>query len=216
MQTAPPNSTVMLAWGPRYFAANIAQDIHGEFQDIRLVDHKADFRQIASEGMLLTPDYTRFNQPPQWWGEQLGMPIYTSSNTPGLITINTTAEIVPDAPSGMTVADASLTCADNGLLLNLTWWADQTPDRDYSVFVHALSGDDPTPIAQADSFAPVAGWRPTTSWLPDEQIDDSYWIEVDPTQVDHVRYGLFWQPEANQFEHVLEQEITVECDGESA
>ena len=78
-----------------------------------------------------------------------------------------------------------------------------------------LAGD-PTPIAQADSFAPVAGWRPTSSWLPNEQIDDSYWITVDPAQVDRVRYGLFRVTEENQFENVLEREIMVECDNDPA
>ena len=130
VKTAPPDSTVMLAWGPRFFAANVAQDIRGELQDITLVDHQADFRQIASEGMLLTPDYTRFNQPPQWWRERLGSPIYASSSTPGLVTVSIEAEIMPNAPDSITLAEETLTCADDRLLLNLTWWADQTPERE--------------------------------------------------------------------------------------
>jgi hypothetical protein len=54
--------------------------------------------------------------------------------------------------------------------VELTWQALRRPAQRYKVFVH-IGSDDGPPIAQHDS-EPVAGYRPTDGWLPDERIAD--------------------------------------------
>ncbi|MCL6511762.1 MAG: glycosyltransferase family 39 protein [Anaerolineae bacterium] len=72
--------------------------------------------------------------------------------------------------------------------VELTWRALHRPTQRYKVFVH-IGPDDGPPIAQHDS-EPVAGYRPTDGWLPDERIADrrGAWIGPDAPGGD---YGVF-------------------------
>lgn len=76
--------------------------------------------------------------------------------------------------------------------LELTWQPRAKPDRRYKVFVH-IGPPDGAPIAQHDS-EPVAGYRPTDGWSPDERIVDrrGAWIAPDaPTGTYGVFVGLY-------------------------
>jgi len=212
VRAAPDGSTVMLAWGPRYFAVAAAYELQDDLQHITPVDDKVDYRPIIAESRLITPEYTLFNQPVDWWQARLEGEIYLQAAGPRLVEINTQPLLDDQLPAQPHVIDETLRCEPNGLLLDVVWGAGQQPERDLSVFVHALRGDDPTPITQADAFAPVYGWRPLTTWLPGEQIRDVYVLDIPSDQVDRVRYGLY-QVIDGGFENVLERELQVTCDG---
>src|SRR5690606_15148082 len=64
---SPDGATVMLAWGPRYFAVSAAQILQGRLTNLTLIDDKVDFSAIAAqvergETQLITPEYTLFTQ----------------------------------------------------------------------------------------------------------------------------------------------------------
>ncbi len=83
---------------------------------------------------------------------------------------------------GFSVAKTELT-PDETLDLTLVWHASQTPLISYRVFTHLLDPANNV-IAQHDSY-PVGGARPTTSWVRDEYIEDTYQLEFDPEFSDY-------------------------------
>jgi len=210
VRTAPADSTVMLAWGPRYFAVSFAHDIRDDLTHLDVVDDKADYGEI--DGLLVTPEYTRFNQPLPWWEDRLGGPVYPYAVAPGMVALPTTPRIDESAPPTVTVADERLTCERDRLILDVTWRSGVVPEEDLSVFVHALPTLDAPPVAQADSFAPVYGWRPLTTWQAGEQVRDVYALAVAPSQVAWVRYGMYRTTDGGGFENVYVYELPVVCD----
>ena len=66
----------MLAWGTRYFAAAAGQLYLDRLDHITLVNDKSDLATIVARGTLVTPAYTFFNHPPDWWARTLARPIY--------------------------------------------------------------------------------------------------------------------------------------------
>lgn len=78
-----------------------------------------------------------------------------------------------------------------GDLLNLTfyWSATNTPNEDYKVFVH-LSDTAGNIITQKDGV-PVDGQRPTTTWLPDELIVDTYQLPLPEDQYERIWLGMY-------------------------
>jgi 6-pyruvoyl-tetrahydropterin synthase related domain len=72
--------------------------------------------------------------------------------------------------------------------LTLYWQASETATSRYSVFVHAVDADGNI-VAQRDSV-PVNGTRPTTSWLADEVITDSYALPL-PPETTGIQVGLY-------------------------
>lgn len=207
---APDGSTLMLAWGPRHFAVGYARDVLGELGNIRLVDHKADYRALLAEGPLVTPAYTFYNQPIDWWEAQLGGPVYLRAVAPGMVQIDTQPEIAADAAGDRLLRDFSLECRSDALILRVEWRAAQTPEVDQSVFVHLLDADGAI-VAQADQSAPVSGWRPLTSWAPNEIVRDYYALPRDPNAA-RVRFGLYETLPDGGFRNTLELEVPVECD----
>ena len=214
---APPGATVMLGWGPRYFAASVGQTLQGRLQHITLVDDRVDFAAIVESGApLITPAYTFFNYPVGWWQDRLGQPVYLRAAGPVLVEIATEpvmaeAPIDDDAPGGVLPVETAVRCTADGFELWLTWQALEQPADDYSVFVHALDADGQL-MATGDQFAPVYGWRPLTTWLPGEQVADVYPVRVEGA-VEAVRYGLYHTLPDGSFENVREHEIPVNCDG---
>ena len=100
---------------------------------------------------------------------------------------------------GFSVAPTTLTGRDT-LVLTLVWRAIETPDASYRVFTHLLS-DAGRVIAQQDDF-PVGGTRPTTGWVLDEYIQDTYRLAFnDEGQQYHGAARLevgFYDPETGQ------------------
>lgn len=211
LEAAPAGSTVMLAWGPRFFAASSAQLYQGRLQNITLVDHNGDMRPAFHANRLITPDYTFFNQPPQWWEERLGQQVWLDGAPPGLVRIRPVPVIVEAGNSGMSDVASRLHCSPGKLVLEVVWNAGANPPlHDLSVFVKAF-GSDGDLIAQGDQLAPVYGLRPTSAWLGNEQVRDFYPVIVPADRVSHVEYGLYRVKLGGGFDNVLERVLQSEC-----
>lgn len=207
VQGAPPGSTLMLDWGPRYFAVGFARDVEGTLSDMRLVSHKADF---AGMQRLITPAFTFYNRPVSWWQAQFGEPVYLSAAAPHLVQISTVREMAEDyAGSGIQVREALLGCLNAALELHVDWLAASTPERDYSVFVHLLDAAG-TILAQGDQSSPVYGWRPTTTWAAGEIVHDVYPLP-DEAGAALIRYGLYYQDASGAFINQYVYEMQVRC-----
>jgi hypothetical protein len=209
--SAPPGSTVMLAWGPRYFAASFSQDVESKLQDIRLVDHRADFPAIVAAGTLLTPEYTFYNQPVSWWEAKLGTPVYLHAAAPDLVQITTQPETAANPPDGISVLDEAVTCTEDAIILRVGWVTKERPAQDWSVFVHLLDVNGSI-VAQGDQSAPVYGWRPLTMWMAGEVVRDVY-VVPRPPGASLLRYGLYHQLPSGAFVNDIEREIGVGCGG---
>lgn len=213
MRRTPPNATLMLAWGPRHFAVGFARDVLGERQDIRLVDHKADYRAALESGLLITPAYTFYAQPIPWWEERIGAPVVLRAAAPGLVQIDTRREMgaAGDAP---TPQSYTATCTEDQYVLDVRWGAARAPQRDLSVFVHLLDAAGNI-LAQADQSAPVYGWRPLTSWQAGEIVRDIYALPRDENAA-AIRFGLYEQLPDGAFQNTvsIEMPVPVECDDE--
>ena len=209
-QRTPRGSTLMIAWGTRHFAAGFARDVQDALPGVDLVDHKADFATLAGRGPLVTPDFTFYAFPPDWWAAQLGGPVYLRAAAPELVQIalepRTTNQPLR-AP--VSVVARSLTCAPDGLTLAVEWAAPQSPAEDLSVFVHLLD-DSGALLAQADQSAPVYGWRPLTTWGAGEIVHDEYLLP--PARTGTVRYGLYRALPDGGFENVFEDALPVHCE----
>ena len=211
-QHTPPNGTLMLAWGPRYFAAGFARDVMGLLPGVRLVDHKADYATLLQEGPLVTASYTFYNQPISWWQEQIGAPVYLRALDPDLVQIDTEPELAEDTGGVSGVAEMShrIECMPDKIVMRVSWHTDEKPDRDLSVFVHLLDANDNV-LAQNDQSAPVYGWRPLTGWVPGEVVRDVYTLPR-LSGANAVRYGLYEQRADGSFNNVVEYRLPVECD----
>ncbi|RMG74117.1 MAG: DUF2723 domain-containing protein [Chloroflexi bacterium] len=204
LESAPQNSTVMLAWGPRYFAASIGQLFLNRLQHIQLVDHKGEHHSG-----ILTPEYTLYNQPISWWEARLNSPVYLQAVAPFIVQINTTPTIIDDVAEGIRAASMTLTCQEDSAILDVLWQTHEAPQEDFSVFVHGLDAEGNL-VGQGDQYAPVYGWRPLTTWQAGEQIRDIY--VVNATDITHVRFGLYRIQTTGEFENVLTYEVI--CDAQ--
>lgn len=210
LEAAPPNATVMIAWGPRHFAAGFAHDVEGIRPDLTLVDHKADYRAILESGELITPDYTFYNQPLGWWQDRIGAPVYLTSPAAGWVQISRQPVFTGLTAAGI-LAEGDVQCESEGLTLSVRWVSETVPAQDLSVFVHVLDADGNL-IGQGDQSAPVYGLRPLTTWLAGEQIDDTYPVQLAPgAAAALVRYGLYTQNADGSFTNVLENDLPVNC-----
>jgi hypothetical protein len=207
VQATPRESALMIAWGPRHFAVGFARDVLGDLPDVTLVDHKADFRALAAQTPIFTPDFTFYRYPVTWWEEQLGTRVYLHAQAQGLVALATQ----PERGAGVALAaqTSALECSADALTLRVAWFTPEVPARDLSAFVHLLDAGD-TVIAQGDQAAPVFGWRPLTSWTAGEIVRDVYTLPRLPDG-ERIRFGLYAQREDGAFENVVEQEISVEC-----
>ena len=211
LEAAPAGSTVMLAWGPRYFAASAARLYLGRLQEITLVDHNADVRAAFHANSLITPDYSFFNLPPNWWEERLGQPVWLDGAGPRLVRLRLAPVIVETGNPEIADLEARLHCLSGELVLEVLWNAGASPPRqDLSVFVKAVAADGDL-LAQGDQVGPVYGLRPTRQWLDNEQLRDFYPVRVPPQRVRRVDYGLYRVNPAGEFENVLKKTLRPEC-----
>jgi len=207
----PYGATLMLDWGPRHFAVGFARDVLGELPFVRLVSHKADFKVLAGQAKLVTPDFTFYNRPVSWWEAQLGGTVYLNAAAPHLVEIRTWREMSP-APlvEPLAAVEQNRVCTADSIRLWVAWGAAAAPARDLSVFVHLLDASG-TVIAQADATAPVYGWRPLTTWSAGELVRDVYPLPRLTNGV-AIRFGLYRQLETGEFQNELVYEMPVECD----
>ncbi len=211
-QHTPPGATLMLAWGPRYFAVGFARDVLGLLPGMQLVTHKADYKALLQQGPLVTPAYTFYNQPVSWWEDQIGQRVYLHAVAPDLVQITTQPELETDPNADQAeVAETAhrVECTPDAIILRVAWHAEDHPQRDLSVFVHLLDASGSV-IAQDDHSAPVYGWRPLTTWDAEEVVRDVYSL---PRLADAARisYGLYTQHADGSFENVVEYSLPVEC-----
>lgn len=217
-ENAPPNSTLMLAWGPRHFAVGFAQVVDHQLSNVRLVDHKADFAALLEQGPLITPEYTFYNQSIAWWEARLGTPIYLSAAGPYLVQIDTAPHLAdspielpenPDAPIPVFALSSQIHCTPDYFLLEVEWASPETPTRNLSILVHLLNTEGAV-IAQGDQNAPVYGWRPMTTFMPNEIITDIYPL---PRREDSltVKFGLYEQLPSGAFQNYNVQYLPIEC-----
>ena len=211
LEAAAPDSTVMLAWGTRYFAAAAAQLYLGQLAHINLADHKQDLIPAFHDDTLITPDYTFFNQPSAWWADKLGQAIWLQAAGPRLVHIRNAPEIIESDAAGPSAHEAQLHCRPDRLALEVVWHAGaDAPVEDLSVYVKAFAADGSL-IAQGDQLAPVYGLRPTSGWLAGERLRDFYPVNVKPEQVSTLAYGLYRVSADGEFENVLQYHLDPEC-----
>lgn len=211
VRQTPRGSTLMIAWGTRHFAAGFARDVQKALPGVTLVDHKADFPALAARGPLVTPDFTFYAFPVDWWAERLGGPVYLRAAAPGLVQIAPEPRTTVQPLQGpVSVVARQLVCSSDGITLTVDWAAPQTPTEDLSVFVHLLD-DEGALLAQADQSAPVYGWRPLTTWEPREVIRDIYALPP-AARTGTVRYGLYRLLPGEAFEDVFEDALPLHCE----
>jgi hypothetical protein len=201
----PPDGTLMITWGPRYFAAAFAQIVRGDLAGLHLVDDKADVQIIPR---LIVPEFTRYRQPLEYWSERFGQPVYAYAVAPGLVELSRERRTIAAPPEqGIEAVDAHVTCADGQIVLTVDWAAGTAPSEDLSVYVHLLDAADVI-FAQGDVSAPVFGWRPTTTWGAGELVRDVYVIRA--TGGTAIRYGMYRVIDGD-FENVSEYRVTLDC-----
>lgn len=208
--------TFMALWGGDYFAAVYGSRVTGELKGLRVVDHRADFKQIVESGSrLVTLPSTFVELPKSWWRERIGGAFLTSVGF-NLVEIGARPPLTPaDVPSGTPVelGDGISLLAHqvnqmgNFIRVTLYWQAARTPSQNYSVFVH-LSDKDAisTPgdmIAQADSQNPVYGWYPTTKWGAGEIVREDYQLVAPPGKTPKlISVGLYTRDAAGAFHNL--------------
>lgn len=211
--TAPPDSTLMLPWGPQHFAVGYARDISGALPNVAaLLDHKANYLPAFEAGTLVVPEYVRHAYPPDWWAAQLDAPVYASAVAPSLVALRPSPERADSIPLYVDIVATQerITCDENTVTLWLTWLGPAVRQESLSVFVHALDANG-TLVAQDDRFAPVYGWRPLPTWNMGEVIYDVYQLpRVDG--ITTLSYGLYRQTEAGEFINEVEYERTLDCE----
>lgn len=208
-------SALMLPWGPRYAAASYARLVLGDYPGLRVIDHKADYAALRSQGYRLytepetfytypPPWPTAFTDPSPWWPEHFG-PLYLTSAQPGLIELLSAPQIAtpgetPGTPilAGIGRRAAWLSCDAEHLYVHVIWDADTRPARDPSIFVH-LTGDEPAPNPpNADQRHPVYGFYPFAQWSPGEIVRDDFTLPRLPDK-SQVRLGLYEPAADGQF-----------------
>lgn len=215
-ENAPPDSTLMVAWGPRYFAVGVAQDVQDRLGHFRRVDHRADFGAILATGdPLVSPEYTFYAHPVEWWQARLGGPVFLQSAAPGLIDIRTAPTLIdpPDLPhdAGAVVVqhDWGLLCDGHAITLWVEWVALAQPTTDMSVLVHLLNAGGQL-VGDADVSAPVYGRRPLTTWQAGEVVLDHYLLPPAP-DASALQVGLYSYSPAVGFTNYNVIEIPLEC-----
>jgi hypothetical protein len=210
VQRTPPGSTLLIGWGTRHSAAGFAIDVLGLAPGVTLVDHNADVRAILQNGgELVTPEYSFYTFPIDWWQTRLGGTVYLEAAAPYLVRVSLTPRLATDIQADFGAVPA-LICEAEALILSANWYTPEKPTRDLSVFVHLLDAQG-TIIAQADQNAPVYGWRPLTTWVAGELVRDYYLLPRLDGAVS-IRYGLYHQETDGAFVNDVEYEVAVGCE----
>jgi hypothetical protein len=180
-------------------------------EELQLVDHRADFGQLAcTERPLLAPVFTHKYWPLEWWQEQLG-PVRLDEVAAGFVKVCPSQQVQDSAPAGQPFATgvginlwADVAVGSDEALLTLWWQPEGTVTADYSVAVHLVAHDPPQGpadlLTQADAIHPIDGWYPTSRWQPGEVIRDVYRIPIAPGQMPAaLRVALYRQNEMGEF-----------------
>jgi hypothetical protein len=198
-------AVLMLPWSSRHTAVGFSIHVTGENADLRLVTHNADLGVLVAAGhTLYTFRDTFYRFPPEWWAARIGGAALSSpadevvAVRPAPLIGDLPPEAIPVA-EGIVLRAARLCRMEDTSQLAIVWQASEAPGADLSVFVHLISGEDPTPLAQADSSAPVYGWHPTSRWMPGEIVEEHYRLPSVPGG-DRVAFGFYAQLAPGIFE----------------
>ncbi len=201
-------ATILIPWSPTHTAAAFSIYVTGDNAGMTLLSHTADLS--VYEGTIDTPRDTFYRFPRSWWVAGRGA-AYLSSAAPGIVAVRRTPQVeYPQSenpqplPQPIPVTEsiqlrgARVCRAGNTAQLALTWWAEQTPPTDYSLFVHVTDGGSPIPLAQTDLTAPVYGWYPTSLWQAGEYVTDHLEVAL-PSAGRIIKVGLYNQPTPETF-----------------
>jgi len=190
---------LMLSWGPRYFAASYSRFVTDENVDLLMVDHTANFTDLVQHQgkTIYTEPDTLFGYSLAWWQERIGT-VYLNSVGGNMIRLATEPLLVEDIPlenrinldTDLWLVGAELSCDDNEYEMALGWYATEDIEQNFSIKVHLVSDTSVIPLIQADSSAPVHGWRPTSTLLKNELIQDHYQLPHHPNAT-RVIVGLY-------------------------
>lgn len=201
-------SAYMLPWGPHYAAVSYATLVQGEYPDIRVVDHKANYAELLTEGYQLytEPDTfytfqppwpTPYGDPRDWWTIHLGAEFSLTSAAPGIVELLNTPWLISSGDAtgtpilgGIERRAAWLTCDDDSIYLHVQWGADTVPDRNPSVFVHLTPDQEIPNPPNADQRHPVYSLYPFVEWSPGQLVRDDFTLERVPGMT-QVRFGLY-------------------------
>ncbi len=208
----------MLSWGPRFFAASYSRLVTGENADLLMADHNTDFSRLAAEGKTIyTEPDTFYGYPLSWWEQRLGQ-IYLSAAAPNLVRLGTeprrveleTETLEKPMEAGIWLAGTTITCEKEQIILAVGWYAAEQPNRDFSVKVHLTPAESLFPLFQADKSAPVFGWRPTSTWVKGELIQDFYRLPRLP-EGKQIILGLYEQLPDGSFANYGDTVLPVRC-----
>jgi len=208
--------TFMALWGGDYFAAVYGSRVTGVLEGLRVVDHRADFKEIVESGSRLITLPSTFNElQKSWWRERIGG-AYLSSAGQGLVEIGarpplTSADVPPGTPTelgdGISLLARQVSQTGSVLRVTLYWQAARTPSQNYSVFVHLSDKEQISApgdiITQADSQNPVYGWYPTTKWDAGEIVREDYQLTVPPGKTPRlISVGMYTRDAAGAFRNL--------------
>ncbi len=208
----------MMSWGPRYFAASYSRLVTGENADLRMVDHNANFAQLAAEGNIFyTEPDTFFGYPVAWWEQRIGK-VYLTAAAPNLVRLSPEPRLVEMAEEslvkpmegGLWLAGTQVTCTHEQIILAVGWYAEQPPDRNFNIKVHLTTDDSPQPLVQADKNAAVFGWRAMSTFVANELVQDIYTLPRVP-QGTQIILGLYEQLPDGAFANYGDTVIPVVC-----
>ncbi len=223
---APPGAIVMTLWGQKYFNLAYAQRIEKRMSQWRIVDHRADFAQLAqaTDGKIYTSADTLYLFPIEAWQQILGEPLRITSAGVDMIALTAQPLPSPDhyypisAAIGLVDWDVRLPDAEGKANIVLYWTATQTPTINYSTYVHVTDkgaiqvAEDL--LAQSDFATPIYGWYPTTQWLPNEIIrEDHPLVLSDDKKIHTIIVGMYQRTADGAFNH-LQPVILTEYGGQ--
>jgi hypothetical protein len=208
-------------WGPRIFPLAYGKLVGGELPHIQLVDLRADLSGLPDDlpELIFIHQSVLYIAGPEQWREKYGPAVAFGSQGELMIAVRATPVLEPIAPRPLAATDDIQLVAgkaelkeDGNLTVSLLWQAIQSPDHNYSVFIHVtdkeqiLSPDDL--VAQGDRIHPVAGFYPTSSWRAGEKVQDNHLVLLPADRAaQKVIVGLYTVDENGNFSNHLSHEL---------
>ncbi|MHB9032301.1 MAG: protein O-mannosyl-transferase family [Anaerolineae bacterium] len=214
-------ATLLLPWGQDYWAMRYAQSYRGQFKNLTIVDHNADLKRYAADGIIFTLAKTFYVLPIGWWQDRLGE-VRLDAFGAGMVRISSALSPSRPAPrasapfdlgNGIVVLSVRVKdVSDSQHQLIILWQNVSKVDTDYAVGVQligtAANGTPNTVISQADSANPVYGLYPTSRWQVNEVVRDVYSLSVpEGAEADRIDLFMYTQDQDGQFSNTEMLEI---------
>lgn len=218
---APSGSYIIAPWGWRYFGLSYANRIEGRLQGFTIIDHNADYGELAKKVESIYTYYDTFFifTENDFWRSRWGQ-VYLSSAGPNIVRISRTpimrdpsTPFIPFSDGiGLINVDVRPTDKDGITDVVLMWTATAKPSRDYSTFVHFSDQDqissDEDIILKHDQAAPVYAWRATTTWTPNEVVREDHPVKLpSDRQAKLIVVGMYYRNDAGEFVNLKRVEV---------